>query len=78
MAAVRMNTFDMDLIDEAFPKSPEGEPLCCHCGGRRPGYLTALHPVLEQAFEVRAGDDPRRSRTEEKARIVLAARPVMP
>lgn len=29
---------DVDVIAQAFPKSPEGHPLCGHCGKRRPGY----------------------------------------
>lgn len=66
-----------ELITEAFPSSRDGYPICCHCGGRRPGYLLLCMLCWNRLsqFSQRAIVDAR-GRTE-KARLVLASRPVM-
>lgn len=64
----------MDLISEAFPSSPEG-PICCHCGGRRPGYLLLCVLCWNKLSKFAQGTILDARGRIEKARMVLAARP---
>lgn len=69
---------EIDVITEAFPHTPEGQPLCGHCRGHRPGYLMLCVTCWERLSPFVKIEIVRARSRGEKARILLATRTQLP
>jgi len=69
---------DVDAIAAAWPRSPEGYPICAHCGARRPGYYAFCVDCWERLSPFVKIEFTRAVSRAEKARIILASRVQLP
>lgn len=70
-----MDSDDLSVIAAAFPRSPQGYPICSHCGRRRPGYYMLCVPCWDALSPFVKIEIVRGRTRAAKARLILVSKP---